>query len=152
MPSNLKQLKTRVSEQFRDEFNAIAEKHNLNASKFIADAIAEKIQRDYSETLPGASAPHGVRKDVLPSGWKSRLYRDRYQAVAQWTGTSEGFVFHNYHEFNEDLNDRVFQIVRTEQPEPAEITIIDIPNDHPFSKENVGRELNFAYMEWLSHE
>jgi hypothetical protein len=145
--TELKQLKTYVTEQFRDEFNEVMTEQNLNKSKFISDAIREKIDRDHQRTLPGASAPHGVK--TMQKGWKSLFYKDRYQVIAKFVGSGEGFILYHYHEFTEDLKGRIHKTLRTDRHEPAEVTIIDVPTTHPVSEENMKKQLEYAYLEWL---
>ena len=151
MATKLKQIIAYVRPEYREELKDILKQENIRTSEFIIQAIDEKVQRDFDTTLQPASAPHGVRSDALPTGWKSRLYKDRYQIIAKWTGSGEGFILCHYHEFTENLENRIYKTVRTEEGQPAEVTIIDIPTDHPFSIENAMKEIESAYLEWLPH-
>ena len=148
MPSKLKQLKTYVTAEYQSAFDKIAKLYKLNKSEFISDAISEKIKRDYGTDLGVSSAPHGVRNDALPTGWKSRLYRDRYQLIAKFT--DNGFELSHYHEFAESLDNRVFDTLNAETPEPVEITVIDVPERHKNKRDVIMTDLHLAYLEWLS--
>lgn len=66
---------------------------------YVLAAINEKVKAE-GGTLPAAKAPHGVRGDALPDGWRSRLYRDRYQIAAILA--PEDVYFHHWHELPQE--------------------------------------------------
>lgn len=131
-----------------DDWKAALEELSLdNRSEYIREAVAMRVLRDFDKVLP-ASRPHGVRLDAMPTGWKSRLYRDRYQLVAIWN--RDGFQFIPLHEFDLVRTGRVYGTLRAETPEPCEITVLDIPRDT--SPDKVSAQLHLDYITWLSEQ
>jgi hypothetical protein len=112
-------------------------------SGFIRDAIEEKARRDFPDAPqpPVAMAPDGVRTDARPMGWRSRLYRDRYQIVARHDG--KDWIFQHFHEDENTGDAEPFGIIRAETPYPAEI-VVYCPAT--FDKENVAHDLSFEIM------
>lgn len=149
--SDLKKLTVYAEPAF---ISALNELNIKNKSAFIAEAIAEKVKRDYDVALPIASAPHGVRLDALPDGWKSRMYPDRYQIVAVWDGNE--FFFSHAHEFGKVSFERVYEVVMTDEVYPhdnrkVEVTIVDVPKTA--MRDNVLHDLRLALHEWIvDHE
>lgn len=138
----LKQIKFKATEAFRNELYVLLKQHNIAVKTFIVDAIIEKAKRDYDVQLQPASAPHGVRNDALPVNWKSRLYRDRYQLVA--VKEKYGVELIPLHQYEgETVSTTAYINHRVESPEKAEIYA---PTDIS------ARDLQLAYMEWLPND
>lgn len=134
----MKLITFKASEDWRNHLNAISGK---NTSAYIIQAIEEKADRDGQPFPVAAVAPHGVRSDALPTGWKSRLYKDRYQLVAEYTVT--GFEVCHLHEYGK-LPENVFGTLRVESP-AMEITIVGVPSGA--SREDVAHDVRLAVME-----
>lgn len=84
---DLKQIKFHARPEFADALKELAKQTGDNQSEVIVKAIQHYASMLGTE-MPTAVAPHGVRSDALPKGWKSRLYPDRYVLIAYWDGSS----------------------------------------------------------------
>lgn len=74
---------------------------NFDGSRndYILAAVQSRVESE-SGQLPAPKAPHGVRNDALPDGWRSRLYKNRYQIVA--VIAPEDVYFHHWHELPDE--------------------------------------------------
>lgn len=123
MPTRNKNLQYMVSPEFKDALNSELKRIGWKGSRtdFIHEAVlylAEKLHMD----LPAPKRPSGYQVDALPPGWKSRLYQDRYQLVAEWSEEDQSFIFQHLH-LLEELPRGGFSTLRCDTPLAAEVYI-----------------------------
>ncbi len=147
---SLKQIVIRATPEFLKALDDHISNQSFsgNRADWILAAIRAKAAQEGSQ-LPGAKAPQGVRSDVLPAGWLSRLYQDRYQLVA--VCTNQGIDVTHLHKFEGEITN-VYDTLRADEVAPGdalkiEVTVLNVPAK--VSKQDLTQELRFAIMEWI---
>lgn len=149
--ANNKNLNLMVFPEFKDAYDKMLEERGIkNRSEHILSLILADAQA-HGYKLPPAAAPHGVRSDALPQGWKSRFYPDRYQIVAVWNGKE--FEFSHLHETERFDSDRVLDTLRADEVIPGdgrkvEVTVLDVPET--VNKEKLQQGIRLELMTWFS--
>jgi hypothetical protein len=94
--TDLKNLGGRATAEFIEALDQHIKRLGFNGSRsdYILTALVEKMISESDEDVPSPKAPHGVRMDARPEGWKSRLYADRYELVVD-----ENMKVHHLHEY-----------------------------------------------------
>lgn len=98
--TKLKALGVRTTDEYKEALDAHLRDINFAGSRadYIISAINQKWIEDSDKTdIPAAKAPHGVRADHRPRGWKSRRYADKYELFID----RDGKVCH-FHEVNDE--------------------------------------------------
>lgn len=132
-----KHISVYANDRWLDHLRSIAP----NLSAYVIQACEEKAAREGQPFPVAAIAPHGVRNDALPQGWKSRLYQNRYQLVAEYTAS--GFEIYHYHEYPKPVTN-VFGVLEVIVP-PAEVHVINVPVG--VNKQDVANDVRWAVME-----
>lgn len=115
--------KKRLAVDVRVEFLEMLDAHLAqigvnNRSRYITDAIAQRVERE-GATLPAAAAPTGVTTSTRKNGWRSRLYRDRYQFVAVFAD-GQWQIDHMHNVDLDDISAELQSTVRADVPYPFE--------------------------------
>lgn len=119
----------------------LAKAAGMTRSKWLGEAAAEKA------TASGVSLS-GTKKQGRPDGFRSLLYRDRYQLVAR---LENGKLI--IEEFNNDTAPAsVWRTYRTETPLPAEIYLDAVFDWSQFSNEDIQAALFLELNAWHSEE
>lgn len=100
--TKLKNVSYRGSQEYVEALSEIAQSQGQTLAQFVESAVQARVEA-IGASLPASKAPRGVRVDMIPRGWKSRLYRDMHQLVCQWG--AKGFVITPFHQFHATIKD-----------------------------------------------
>jgi hypothetical protein len=122
MPSKNKSIGSRARPEFVDFLDSHLQQSGYPGSRsdYVLEAITEKLQHDGAIGIPVPKAPSGISEGERPTGWRSRLYKDRYQLVAALDDSHE---WHICHQHESTHRGKPLGVIRAETPYPLEVTV-----------------------------
>ena len=142
--------------RFRAEFIKFLDDHVRSTdakdrTAYIHEAIVARLGRETDQPIPPPAASEGRQASTLQPGWRSLLYRDRYQ-LALIYDPAEEFVPYHWHEFDEvGGNQQTCFVLRSEEPYPLEAYTFDVPEAivNKYGMDRLQRSAYTVIMEWL---
>lgn len=147
MSSRLPTIKIQASQAWIDQVKGAARASGRSQNEFLLNIVSQAL----GISPDGAVAPHGVRADALPKGWRSRLYQDRYQIVAKWMG--DDWEISHFHRFTGDTIGA--KILRADEVIPGDGRKVEIyvlgltPEMQNLGLPAGSRDLRLVIAEWL---
>lgn len=142
--TKLKNVSYRGSQEYVEALSQIAQNEGQTLAQFVESAVQARVEA-IGASLPASKAPRGVRVDMIPRGWKSRLYADRYQLVAEWG--VEGFTITQLHQFHAPIKDAktYTDVIGGEKVELYVVGIAEM-------NEALYHDMFLAVLSWLTDE